>query len=208
MLDFPENDLNAQLRLIKRSLHGMMNGPVSNSMRQMGLSYKVNFGVELPRLQEFAAELPHTYELSAALWKEPIRECRLLAGMIMPHEAFDSQLAEVWIEQMQFTEEAECTVMHLFVHLPDASDKAFEWIAAEADMKQVCGYLLLGRLLSQGARLTERDEMEMLDHIRTSLSAASTISVRRAAQKALFKFMDLGGREERLGDALLTELEK
>lgn len=109
---------------------------------------------------------------------------------------------------MQFTEEAECTVMHLFVHLPDASDKAFEWMASEADMKQVCGYLLLGRLLSQGARLTERDEMEMLDHIRTSLSAASSISVRRAAQKALFKFMDLGGREERLGDALLTELEK
>lgn len=208
MLDFPENDLNAQLRLIKRSLHGMMNGPVSNSMRQMGLSYKVNFGVELPRLQAFAAELPHTYDLAAALWKEHIRECRILAGMVMPREAFDSELAELWIEQMEFTEEAECTVMHLFVYLRDASDKAFEWIAAETDMKQVCGFLLIGRLLSQGARLTERDEMELLDHVRSALSSPSPVSVRRAAQKALFKFMDAGGREERLGDALLTELEK
>ena len=60
-----------------------MNGPVSQSMREKGLAYKVNFGVELPRLREMAEEWPHNYELAAALWKENIRECRLLAGMLM-----------------------------------------------------------------------------------------------------------------------------
>ena len=39
------NDLNEQLRTIKRSLRGVMNGPVSHSMREKGLTYKVNFGV-------------------------------------------------------------------------------------------------------------------------------------------------------------------
>ena len=43
-------DTAEQLREIKRALRGMMNGVVSASMREKGLTYKVNFGVELPRL--------------------------------------------------------------------------------------------------------------------------------------------------------------
>ena len=59
--------LAEQLRMIKRSLRGVMNGPVSASMREKGLNYKIIFGVELPRLQAMANEFPHTYELAAAL---------------------------------------------------------------------------------------------------------------------------------------------
>ena len=111
-----DTELAEQLRHIKRSLRGVMNGPVSASMRDKGLAYKVIFGVELPRLQQMAADLPHTYELAAALWKENIRECRLLAGMLMPTERMDADLATLWVEQMQYVEEAESTVLHLFSH--------------------------------------------------------------------------------------------
>jgi len=87
-------ELQEQLRQIKRALHSMMNGPISQAMRNKGLTYKVNFGVEKPRLEEYAHELPTTYELAAALWKENIRECRLLAGMLMPVEEFPADLAD------------------------------------------------------------------------------------------------------------------
>lgn len=183
----------------------MMNGPVSASMRSMGLSYKVNFGVEQPRLREFAEQLPHTYELASALWKEDIRECRILAGMVMPAERFDSQLAEVWVEQMRFPEEAECTVMNLFVHLKDASDKAFEWMASERELNQMCGFLLLARLLMKGARLSERDEQEYLDHTEAALKGSSA-AVQTAARKCLMKFMDQGDREEQLAEEMLQRL--
>ena len=43
-------ELADQLRFIKQSLRGMMNGVLSQSMREKGLTYKVNFGVEMPRL--------------------------------------------------------------------------------------------------------------------------------------------------------------
>lgn len=46
-----------EIRDIKQALRGMMNGIVSHSMREKGANYKVNFGVELPRLQAFAEEL-------------------------------------------------------------------------------------------------------------------------------------------------------
>ncbi len=197
--------LSSQLQHIKRALRGVMNGPVSSSMRSKGLAYKVIFGVELPRLQQMAEELPHTFELAAALWKEDIRECRLLAGMLMPVERMDAELASLWVEQMRFQEEAECTVMHLFCRAPWASSKAFEWIAREEEMFQLCGYQLLARLFMQGATPSERDTEEFLDQAATALKGES--SATRAAGKALTKFMDLGPAQERAGERLLQSLQ-
>lgn len=197
--------LQEQLRDVKRRLRGVMNGTASASMRDKGLNYKVNFGVELPRLREMAAELPAGYELAAALWKEDIRECRLLAAMLMPPACFDAALADLWVEQMRFPEEAECTVMHLFCRLPYASEKAFLWIAREESMFRLCGWLLLTRLLMQGARLSTRDADEVLDHVSAELRGADRLPA-NAARKALLRYMEAGPEEERRGEQLLVRL--
>lgn len=196
--------LHEQLRQIKQWLRSVMNGPVSQSMREKGLNYKVNFGVELPRLSEKAQSLPHTYALAAALWKEDIRECRLLAGMLMPVEHFDGELADVWVEQMRYPEEAECTVLNLFSRLPEASQKAFEWIAREEEMFRLCGWLLMGRLFAKRAVPQGRDVDELLDQLSSELHDANAApAVQRAARKALLRFMDLGEEQERLADRIL-----
>lgn len=195
-------DTDARLRDVKCRLRGMMNGVASASMREKGLTYKVNFGVELPRLREFASGLPADFALAAALWKENIRECRLLAAMLMPPEKFDAELADLWIEQMQFPEEAECTVHHLFCRLPYASDKVFAWVAHEERMFRLCGWLLLSRLLMQGARLSERDTSEVLDHMQCELRGNDRLTA-AAAYKALLRYMEGGAEEERRGEQLL-----
>ena len=199
-------DLPSLLRYIKRSLHGMMNGVASASMRQKGLQYKVNFGVELPRLQAWAAELPHTYELAAALWKEDIRECRLLAAMLMPVERFDTELAQVWVEQMRFAEEAECTAMHLLCRVPGISQKAFEWIASAEAIPQVCGYMVLARLFMQGAAPSERDGAEFLDQAAAALAPAADALVARAAGKAVMKYMQISTACEAAAEQMLQAL--
>ena len=181
-----KTDIPAQLRAIKQHLRTIMNGPVSASMREKGLTYKVNFGVEVPRLAEWAQTLPHDYQLAAALWKEDIRECRILAAMLMPADCFDAELAEVWVEQMRFAEEAELTVMNLFSRTEWASTKAFEWIAASDTMHQLCGYLLLARLFMKGMRPTERDARELTDQAQ-SLDADAPQALRRAAANAVNK---------------------
>mgnify|MGYP004699601611 FL=1 len=200
-----DTELAEQLRHIKRSLRGVMNGPVSASMRDKGLAYKVIFGVELPRLQQMAADLPHTYELAAALWKENIRECRLLAGMLMPTERMDADLATLWVEQMQYAEEAECTVLHLFSHEVWASVKAYEWIASDNEMFQLCGYLLLSRLFMQGSVPNNRDAQEFIDQAATAMHQPQSM-VGRAAGKALVKFMNLGQTQENMAEQMLQAL--
>ena len=72
---FRSKDIKGQFRLF-------MNGVVSQSMREKGLDYKLNFGIELPRLKEIASRYEKNHEVAQALWKENIRECKILEPKI------------------------------------------------------------------------------------------------------------------------------
>lgn len=166
-----------------------MNGPVSQSMRERGIDYKVNFGIEYPRIKEIAAEYPVSHELAQALWKENIRECKIMAGLLQPVETFYPEIAEIWIEDMRYPELAEYTVMNLFQRLPYGSEIVFAWIADEREYFQLCGFLLMARLLGKGLILNERAEAEFLDQSLASLGS-EYLTVRRAMALALRKFAE------------------
>ena len=74
-----------KLKKIKQSFRLLMNGVASRSMRDKGADYKINWGISLPDLQQMALEYGKDYELAIELWKEDIRECKILATMLMPH---------------------------------------------------------------------------------------------------------------------------
>jgi 3-methyladenine DNA glycosylase AlkD len=77
-------EVKEQVKLIKQSFRQMMDGAVSKSMRDKGVVYKLNWGATLPRLKEKADEIGKNYDLAIALWKEDVRECKILATMVMP----------------------------------------------------------------------------------------------------------------------------
>lgn len=107
-------DIKEQLKDIKTQLRLSMNGVVSQSMREKGLNYKLNFGVELPRIKSIAAAYEKNHELAQTLWKEDIRECKILAGLLQPVETFFPEIADIWVENMPNIEIAELTCMNLF----------------------------------------------------------------------------------------------
>ncbi len=199
--------LEDQIREIKKMLRATMNGVLSGSMRQQGLTYRVNFGVDQPRLIELSNEIPHTAALAAKLWKEDIRELRLLAPMLMPRDEMDEELALLWIEQLHFAEEAQVLVMHLLCHLPFASDIAFRLVASEQPMSRLVAWLLLGRLFMAQHRPSQRDADELLDHLESELTAqGNDPELKRTALNTLYKFMDLGAAETARGERLLESL--
>ena len=180
-------DKQETLRDIKKQLRLFMNGVVSQSMREKGLDYKLNFGVEVPRIKEIAGKFEKNHELAQALWKENIRECKILAGMLQPVDTFYPEIADIWIEDMRYPEIAELTCMNLFQHLPYISEKVFQWMADEREYFQLCGYLTMARLLMRGCEMNERAENEFLDQAITSLQGESG-RVCRAASTALQKY--------------------
>ena len=183
--------LQEQLYDIKTQFRLAMNGVVSKSMRDKGLDYKVNFGVELPRLKEIAGYYPKNHQLAQALWKENIRESKILAGLLQPVESFIPELADIWVEDMCYPEIAELTCMNLFQYLPYASQKAFEWIADERSYFQACGFLILARLFSKGMTLNERSENEYLDQVVAAIQSPASFQ-QRAAYTSLLKYVRLG----------------
>lgn len=164
-----------------------MNGMVSQSMREKGMEYKLNFGIEYPRIKEIAAGYEPDHELAQALWKENIRECKILAGLLQPADTFYPEIADIWIEGMDYPELAEYTVMNLFQRLPYASEVVFCWMADEREMFQLCGFLLMARLLMKGEKLNERAEAEFLDQACTAVEGDCG-PVQKAASVALRKY--------------------
>lgn len=205
LLKMSEIDVIETIRRIKSDLRASMNGAASEYMRRSGLEYKLNYGVELPRIREIAKEYPEDHALAQALWKENARECKIMAAMLQPIGQFCSELADVWMESMPNEETAQHTVQLLFSRLPYASEKAFEWIASEREMAQVCGYLMLARLFLNGKELNERSENEFLDQASAALSCGG--SVRRSAIRALQSYMNLNKEAEERAEALLCKRE-
>ena len=76
--------LHETTKRIKQSLRLSMNGIVSMHQRRQGLDYKINFGVEIPRLKSIAQEYAQDKELATTLWNDNIRECKLLAIFLLP----------------------------------------------------------------------------------------------------------------------------
>lgn len=182
-------DIKEQLKEIKTQLRLSMNGAVSQSMREKGLVYKLNFGVEIPRIKMIAKEYEKNHDLAQALWKENIRECKILAGMLQPVDTFFPEIADIWAEDIQNIEIAELTCMNLFQHLPYAPAKSFNWMADEREFVQTCGFLTAARLLAKKGDMTERAAGELLDQAISAVYSESH-HVRNAAILSIRKYME------------------
>jgi hypothetical protein len=190
-------DVNSQVKSIKQAFRLMMDGAVAQSMRQKGLDYHLNWGATLPRLREMADEYGKNYELAIALWKENVRECKILATMIMPAEKVLPEVIDIWMEQTPTTEIAEQAAFNLYQYLPYAPEKAYTWIASDRELCQLCGFHILSRLFMNGQEPNERGINEFVDQALAALQGESMI-VRKAAMMAMQRFANLGLVYQRL----------
>ena len=99
--------LQNELKEIRTQLRQAMNGVISTSMREKGIVYKLNFGVPLPEIKQIATTHKPDSELAAALWKEDIREFKILASFLQPVDEFSSQEAKQWVKEIPYLEIAE-----------------------------------------------------------------------------------------------------
>ena len=199
-----ETDIQDTLKQIKRSFHTRMNGVASQSMRQKGLDYKVNWGVALPHLREMAAEYQPSYSLAVELWKENIRECKILATMLMPPAEMPEQLVELWMEQTKSQEIAEMAVFNLYQHLDYAPQMAFRWIASDDSIRQLSGYQLLACLFGKGLIPDTRGVNEYIDQVKVTLAGTDT-AVSHAAMNSVNRFCQLGHEYEQIASKALSE---
>lgn len=197
-----KEEIESKIKELKRGFRLVMNGPASQSMREKGLDYRLNWGVPFIQLKQMAADLPHDYDFAIALWKEDIRECKILATLLMPHDKMPEEVAEIWMEQTHSQEMAEMQAFNLYQNVSYAPKLAYRWMALDDTVKEICAYDILGRLFMKGQEPNERGINEFIDQAVTALKSPSA-GLRHAAMNALTRFADLGLVFERLVKAAL-----
>ena len=174
---------------IRRMFRSRMDGTVAQNMREKGMEYHVNWGVTISHLQELAAEYGKDLHVALELWKDNVRESKIMALMIMPVEECTPDIAHVWIDTMGTQEIAEMASMLLFQHLPYAPAMAYGLLAQGGDLKQILGYNILSRLIARGEIPDARGLDELIDQIKISMKT-DNVAVRHAAYNC---FMKLNG---------------
>ena len=190
-----------------------MDGAVAQSMRDKGLNYHLNWGATLPRLKAKAEDIVNSqqltadsqYSLAIALWKENIRECKILATMLMPPERMLPEVCDIWMEQMPSQEIAEQVAFNLWQYLPYAPEKAYQWIASDQEYYQLCGFHILSRLFMNGQEPNERGINEYIDQALSALQGPY-MSVRKAAMQSMVHFAELGLVYERMAKSAMKSI--
>lgn len=197
--------IQEQVKDIKKSFRLLMDGKTAQSMRDKGVVYKLNWGASIPMLYEKAQEIGKDYDLAIELWKENVRECKILATMLMPADQMLPEVVDIWMEQTDSQEIAEQAAFNLYQHLPYAADKAFQWLASDKELYQLCGYHILTRLFMNKQEPNERGINEFIDQALAALQGPSLI-VRKAAMQSIIRFAELGIVYERRAKSALKSL--
>lgn len=193
-----------KIKEIKRSFRLMMNGTASRSMREKGLEYHLNWGVSFMDLKQMAEEIGKAYDLAIELWKEDIRECKILATLLMPADKMPVEIAEIWMEQTQSQEMAEMQAFNLYQYVDYAPAMAYTWMASDREVNQICAYNILSRLFMKGQEPNERGIHEFLDQALTAMQSGS-VGVSHAAMNAVRRFAELGVMYERVAKSAVSK---
>lgn len=127
-----------------------MNGVISTSMRQKGMNYKLIFGVPIPEIKHIAAAHEPDAELARALWKEDVREMKILATLLFPAGSMTQEEALAWMREIPYPEIAEQCCNNLFPTVEQPDQLALKFLAdKKSPFGRMCGFLLWTQLFKK-----------------------------------------------------------
>lgn len=148
------------MQTVKRRFYALRNGAIASQMRDRGLNYRINFGLNIPQIKEIATEIntmgltsKEQLDLANALWDNyTTRESRLLAPMIYPADIMTKEVAMKWLSEAQTTEIADHLCHSLLRRLNGAEDIAQHLLASPdaSDLNRYAALRLLMNLLILG----------------------------------------------------------
>lgn len=127
-----------------------MNGVISTCMRQRGMNYKLIFGVPIPEIKHIAAAHEPDAELARALWKEDVREMKILATLLFPAGSMTQEEALAWMREIPYPEIAEQCCNNLFPTVEQPDQLALKFLAdKKSPFGRMCGFLLWAQLFKK-----------------------------------------------------------
>lgn len=197
-----DEKLEQRVEQVKRMLRLSMNGVASGCMSASGLDYKLNYGVQLPRVKELAAGMEKSKPLARRLWVSNCREMMLLATMLCPADSFSSEEAVKWLSECHNMELVEQLCLNLLREMEGADALIPSLLEMQGKYMKAGAYVLASFLFLRGT-LTGEAEDACKRALKRDLSADDY-----AVYASVARFLRvLSDRERKYVEDLVGELE-
>ena len=120
------------------------NGQVSETMLEMGVMYKVNYGVSLATIRELAKPYGPDHHLAAMLYEHDSREAKIAATLVEDPKMVTREQMEEWSADFINSELVEQVCVNIFQKVEFSLAKSFEWCLTDNLFLKMAGYLLAG----------------------------------------------------------------
>lgn len=194
------------VKKIKRSFRLFMNGVASSSMRDKGLEYKINWGIPVTRLRDMAAQYAPSVALAERLWESDVRECKILATMLMPAERFSESMALSWLSACNNQEMVEMLVFNLVQNMPGVETFVVSLLHSDEPNAPLAALHLVSRLVARQnvAFLTDEVVSSFAQLVIKALNGTDAV-LKHAALNSITRYVD---RELKGADKVVELLKK
>ncbi len=201
--------LHDRLREIRTQLRMAMNGVASGSMREKGMLYKLNFGVSLTELKQIASQHEPCAGLAATLWKEDVREFKILASMLQPADSFPIEQARRWVREIPYPEIAEQCCRNLFARLPYVEEFLRELVADKKNgYSHTVAYLTVAELFKVGKMVDASLSAVLLTECMHSVALPDADVIWKERQAAVTAMKFYGHRSEGYAREVLSGFDR
>ena len=200
------SSVDDDVKKIKRSFRLFMNGVASSSMRDKGLEYKINWGIPVTRLRDMAAQYAPSVALAERLWESDVRECKILATMLMPAERFSEPMALSWLSACNNQEMVEMLVFNLVQNMPGVETFVVSLLHSDEPNASLAALHLVSRLVARQnvAFMTDEVVGSFAQLVVKALSGTDAV-LKHAALNSVTRYVD---RELKGADKVVELLKK
>lgn len=200
------SSVDDDVKKIKRSFRLFMNGVASSSMRDKGLEYKINWGIPVTRLRDMAAQYAPSVALAERLWESDVRECKILATMLMPAERFSEPMALSWLSACNNQEMVEMLVFNLVQNMPGVETFVVSLLRSDEPNAPLAALHLVSRLVARQnvAFMTDEVVSSFAQLVIKALNGTDAV-LKHAALNSVTRYVD---RELKGADKVVELLKK
>ena len=200
------SSVDDDVKKIKRSFRLFMNGVASSSMRDKGLEYKINWGIPVTRLRDMAAQYAPSVALAERLWESDVRECKILATMLMPAERFSEPMALSWLSACNNQEMVEMLVFNLVQNMPGVETFVVSLLRSDEHNAPLAALHLVSRLVARQnvAFMTDEVVSSFAQLVIKALNGTDAV-LKHAALNSVTRYVD---RELKGADKVVELLKK
>lgn len=200
------SSVDDDVKKIKRSFRLFMNGVASSSMRDKGLEYKINWGIPVTRLRDMAAQYAPSVALAERLWESDVRECKILATMLMPAERFSEPMALSWLSACNNQEMVEMLVFNLVQNMPGVETFVVSLLCSDEHNAPLAALHLVSRLVARQnvAFMTDEVVSSFAQLVIKALNGTDAV-LKHAALNSVTRYVD---RELKGADKVVELLKK